>query len=150
MKKILVLFLLLMVGAGMSYALPFDKYTINRSELPQEAQEMLDTYFPKAKIGMIKIDKHLLKKPDYEVRLTNGTTIEFSNKGKWREVDCKTREVPQGLISKPIRNYVSKNFPDVKIVKIEKKSSGYIVELSDDVELKFDLLGIFKGVKIED
>ena len=99
---------------------------------------------------MINVDKHLLKKTDYDVRLVNGTTIEFSNSGKWTEVDCKSREVPQGIIMKPIRNYVAKTFSDVKIVKIEKKSSGYEVKLSDGVELKFNLVGQFKSVKMDD
>ena len=99
---------------------------------------------------MIKVDKHLLKKTDYDVRLVNGTTIEFSNAGKWTSVDCKTKEVPEGLIPKTIRNYVNKNFKDLKIVKIEKKSSGYEIGLSDGVELKFNLLGQYKGAKIEE
>lgn len=128
-----------------------DKYTLDRSNLPQEAQEMLDKYFPKAKVGMIKVDRHLLKKTDYDVKLVNGTKIEFSNKGKWTSVDCKTREVPEGLVMKPIRNYVNKNFADQKIVKINKKSSGYEVTLSDGVELKFNLLGSFtKILSIDD
>ena len=37
---------------------------------------MITTYFPKAKISMIKVDKHLLKKTDYDVKLVNGTKIE--------------------------------------------------------------------------
>ena len=148
MKKLLLTLLLILTTAGMANA--FDKYTINRDELPQKAQDFISEYFPKAKIGLIKVDKHLLKKTDYDVRLVNGTTIEFSNSGKWTEVDCKSREVPQGIIMKPIRNYVAKTFSDVKIVKIEKKSSGYEVKLSDGVELKFNLVGQFKSVKMDD
>ncbi len=148
MKKILILFTLLLLSVGAASA--FDKYTINRDALPEAARAMLDEYFPKAKVGMIKVDKHLLKKTDYDVRLVNGTKIEFSNAGKWTSVDCKTREVPSGLIPKTIRNYVSKNFSDVKIVKIEKKSTKYEVGLSDGVELQFNLLGQFKGVKMDD
>lgn len=140
--------LMAFVFAGAARA---DKYTLDRSNLPQEAQEMLDKYFPKAKVGMIKVDRHLLKKTDYDVKLVNGTKIEFSNKGKWTSVDCKTREVPEGLVMKPIRNYVNKNFADQKIVKINKKSSGYEVTLSDGVELKFNLLGSFtKILSIDD
>lgn len=140
--------LMAFVFAGAARA---DKYTLDRSNLPQEAQEMLDKYFPKAKVGMIKVDRHLLKKTDYDVKLVNGTKIEFSNKGKWTSVDCKTREVPEGLVMKPIRNYVNKNFADQKIVKIKKKSSGYEVTLSDGVELKFNLLGSFtKILSIDD
>ena len=148
MKKFILTLLTILIGTGLSFA--FDKYTINRDELPQTAQDMLQQYFPKAKIGMIKVDKHLLKKTDYDVRLVNGTTIEFSNAGKWTSVDCKTKEVPEGLIPKTIRNYVNKNFKDLKIVKIEKKSSGYEIGLSDGVELKFNLLGQYKGAKIEE
>lgn len=140
--------LMAFVFAGAARA---DKYTLDRSNLPQEAQEMLDKYFPKAKVGMIKVDRHLLKKTDYDVKLVSGTKIEFSNKGKWTSVDCKTREVPEGLVMKPIRNYVNKNFADQKIVKIKKKSSGYEVTLSDGVELKFNLLGSFtKILSIDD
>lgn len=127
-----------------------DSYTIKREQLPEEAQQMLEKYFPKAKIGMIKIDRHLLKKTDYDVRLVNGTTIEFNNSGKWTSVDCKSREVPEGLVTKTIRNYIQKNYADIKIVKVKKKSSGYEIGLSDGVDLKFNLLGQFKGVKMEE
>ncbi|MCI8999107.1 MAG: hypothetical protein HFJ95_08965 [Muribaculaceae bacterium] len=148
MKKLITAFFMILLAVGAASA--FDKYTINRDELPEAAQNMLKEYFPKAKVGMIKVDRHLLKKTDYDVRLVNGTTIEFSNAGKWTSVDCKSREVPEGLISRPIRNYVKKNFSDVKIVKIKKKSSGFEVGLSDGVDLKFNLLGQFKGVKLEE
>ena len=70
MKRFIICFVALMMGIGLIYA---DKYTINRDNLPQAAQEMLKEYFPKAKVGMIKVDKHLLKKTDYDVRLVNGT-----------------------------------------------------------------------------
>lgn len=123
-----------------------DKYTINRDALPQTAREMLDTHFPKAKIGMIKVDRHLLKKTDYDVRLVNGSTIEFNNSGKWTSVNCKSREVPSGLIPQTIRKYVSKNYPDVKIVKISKTVSKYEIGLSDGVGLRFTPLGQFKGI----
>jgi len=149
MKKLLLFMLVAVCSVGAANAI-IDKYVINRENLPEQAQAMLNEYFPKAKVSMIKIDKHLLKKTDYDVKLTNGTKIEFNNAGKWTSVDCKTREVPEGLILKPIRNYVKKNFPDTKIVKIEKKSSGYEIELSDDVELKFNLLGGFKSMKLDD
>lgn len=146
MKKIILTLLLIVAGFGAANA---DKYTIDRSQLPESAQEFLTKYFPKSKVGMIKVDRHLLKKTDYDVKLVNGTKIEFNNAGKWTSVDCQTREVPQDLILKPIRNYVAKNFPDVKIVKIEKDLVGFDVELSDGVEVKFDRLGNFKSVDMD-
>lgn len=149
MKKLILFLLLLITSAGAAYAF-IDSYTLDRKNLPEPAREMLDKYFPKAKVGMIKVDRHLLKKTDYDVRLVNGTTIEFSNSGKWKSVDCKTREVPEGLVMKPIRNYVTKNCNGAKIVRIVKKSSGYVIGLSDDIELKFNILGQIKNAKLEE
>lgn len=149
MKKLLIALMLIIGCGGAAWAF-VDSYVLDRDQLPEAARQMLSDYFPKAKIGMIKVDRHLLKKTDYDVKLVNGTKIEFNNAGKWTSVDCKTRAVPEGLIKKPILNYVKKNFPDVKIVKIEKKSWGYEIELSDEVELKFDHIGTFKGVKMDD
>lgn len=149
MKKLLLTMMLAIIASTTAFAF-VDSYTIKREQLPEEAQQMLEKYFPKAKIGMIKIDRHLLKKTDYDVRLVNGTTIEFNNSGKWTSVDCKSREVPEGLVTKTIHNYIQKNYADVKIVKVKKKSSGYEIGLSDGVDLKFNLLGQFKGVKMEE
>lgn len=148
MKKYVFLIMVLIMGVMSGYA--FDKYSVDRNDLPEAAQSFLKEYFPKAKVGMVKTDKHLLKKTDYDVKLVNGTKIEFNNAGKWTSVDCKTREVPEGIIPKTIRSYVKKNFPDVKIVKIEKSSTKYEVGLSDDVELTFNLLGQFKSMKMND
>lgn len=147
MKKF---FILLFAVVLVSLTASADKYTIDREALPEAAREMLDEYFPKAKVGMIKVDRHLLRKTDYDVKLVNGTKIEFNNAGKWTSVDCKTREVPSGLVLKAIRTYVQKNFGDLKIVKIVKKTSSFDITLSDGVELRFSRLGQFKGAAIGD
>lgn len=128
-----------------SAALPLDKYSINRKDLPQEAREMLDEHFPKAKVSMVKVDRHLLKRTDYDVKLTNGTRIDFSNKGRWTHVDCMKKSVPESLIPKAIRNSVSKKYSGEKIVRISRSSLYYTVGLSGGKELKYDRLGIFQG-----
>ena len=144
MKKFLFTLLALLTCICTSNAF-IDKYTINRENLPEEARQMLDEHFPKAKISMIKVDRHLLKKTDYDVRLTNGTKIEFSNKGKWTSVDCGKKELPEALVPKTIRNYISKNLSDAKISGIAKRNAGYDITLSDGNGLRFNLLGQYKG-----
>lgn len=150
MKKSLLLLLLVVTSAWAMSASIFDKYSLDREDLPEPAREFLQEHFPKAKVSMIKVDKHLLKKTDYDVKLVNGTKIEFNNAGKWTKVDCKSREVPQAIIMKAIRNYVKKNFPGTFVTSIEKKSSGYEVELNDGIELKFNRLGGFKSMEMDD
>ena len=128
-----------------SATLPFDKYSVNRKDLPQEAQEMLAEHFPKAKVSMVKVDRHLLKRTDYDVKLTNGTKIDFSNKGRWTHIDCKKKSVPESLIPKAIRNSVEKKYAGQKIVRISRSSLYYTVGLSNGKNLKYDRLGIFQG-----
>lgn len=147
MKKVLLFLTALLLSVGAAYA---DKYTISRDNLPAQAQEMLTKHFPKAKVAMIKVDRHLFKKTDYDVKLVNGTKIEFNNAGRWTSVDCKTRAVPDALVPKSIRNYVKKNFDGVKITQIERKLKGFEVELEDGIELTFDTLGNFKKMEMED
>lgn len=149
MKKILFILLAVILSASSAFAF-IDSYTIKRENLPEEAQQMLSEYFPKAKVSLIKVDRHLLKKTDYDVRLTNGTTIEFTNKGKWTSVDCGKKAVPEALVPQTIRKYVAKNYSDIIIVSIRKRNAGYDIGLSDNIELRFNLLGQFKGVKMED
>lgn len=144
-KKIIMMFAMVLTAVSAAMALPIDKYSINRKDLPQAAQEMLDEYFPKAKVSMVKTDRHFLKKTDYDVRLTNGTKIEFSNKGRWTLVDCKKKSVPQSLVPKAIRNSVAKKYANEKIVRISRSSLYYVVGLSNGKELKYDRLGVFQG-----
>lgn len=144
LRKIIIMIVMMVGAISVFAALPFDKYSINRNDLPEAAKEMLDEYFPKAKVSMIKVDRHLLKKTDYDVKLTNGTKIEFSNKGKWTNVDCKKKSVPESLVPKAIRNSVAKKYAGEKIVRISRSSLYYTVGLSNDRNLKYDRLGIFQ------
>ncbi len=147
MKKFLLTAIMVLVICLTASA---DKYSINRKDLPEPAQEFLTTYFPKGKVSMVKTDRHLFKKTDYDVKLVNGTKIEFNNKGEWTSVDCKTRAVPSELILKAIQRYVNKNFNGETIVRIDRKPLSFIIRLSDGSELKFDRLGIFQSMKMDD
>lgn len=145
MKKLLLTLMALVMTVTAANAF-IDSYTIKKDALPEEAQKMLTDYFPKAKVSMIKVDRHLLKKTDYDVKLTNGVKVEFSNKGKWTSVDCGKKALPEDLVPNTIRKYISKNFSDLKAVSIKKRNAGYDIGLSDGVLHRFDLLGIYKGV----
>lgn len=149
MKKTVIATIVALACAGTASAF-IDSYVIKRDKLPEEAQEMLETYFPKAKVSLIKIDRHLLKKTDYDVKMTNGTLIEFSNSGKWKVVDCGKREVPEELVPKAIRRWLNKNEPDLKVNMVQKKTASWLIRLSDGTVRKFDLLGTYKGIQTAD
>lgn len=148
MKKLMILMAVLILGIGQAFAK--DSYTIDRSKLPKEARTFLSTHFPKAEIRMIKIDKPLLQNPDYEVKFTNGQSVEFDRYGKWKEVDCESQRVPDAIIPKPVLKYINRNYSSAFITQIDKDSKGYDVELSNGIELKFDLSGNFRSVDYDD
>lgn len=50
MKKFLFVILAFIFTVGVSHAI-IDSYVINRDKLPEEAQKMLEEYFPKAKVS---------------------------------------------------------------------------------------------------
>ena len=80
--------------------------------------------------------------------LNDGSKIEFDKNGNWDSVDCKTQAVPNSLVPASIRKYVKTNFRGQKIVKIDKESYGYEIELSNKLELKFSKQG--RLIEIDD
>ena len=118
------------------------KKTITVTQLPAAAQTFIKTHFAGQNADYIVEDKGLLD-TDYEVRLANGTEIEFDEKGNWDEIDGNRNILPTAIIPKGIATYTTANYKGHNVVKIDKKRSGYEVELSNGVELEFDTAGKF-------
>ena len=74
----------------------------------------------------------------YEVVFADGSKVEFTRKGDWKDVDCRYNEVPAAIVPEAIRDYVSANYPDAKILRIERDANDYEVKLSNRLELTFD------------
>ena len=113
---------------------------ITFQQLPQKAQQFINTHFSGVEVLSATVDD------DYEVYLANGTKVEFTMQGEWKEVKCPGAAVPAAIIPAAISKYVKANFPNSTIVKIDKKYSGYEVELNTDIELKFDKNGNLVGI----
>ena len=75
---------------------------------------------------------------EYTVIFTNGEKIEFDGHGKWTEVKCKRSAVPASLVPQQIARYISSNYPDCRILEIERDEDEYEVKLSNYVEVTFD------------
>ena len=136
MKKLVFLFVCLFTLQTVAHA-DNDK-PIQVNQMPQTAQQFIKKYFADSKVALAKMESDFLYK-SYEVIFTNGNKVEFDKKGEWTEVDCKYGFVPVAVIPTVILKYVSTNYPDTKILKIERDSKDYEVKLSNRTELKFDL-----------
>ncbi len=113
--------------------------------LPQAIQSFLTEHFLKSTTFLYA------KKDDgeYEVKLANGTEIEFTLNGDLKTVEVLPgNSVPDSVILRSILSYVKSKYPYKKIEEYEKKTRGYKVELSGypELELIFDSNGNFKEI----
>lgn len=108
------------------------------TELPQTAQQFLDTHFADRKVVLAKKDSDLFD-ATYEVMFADGSKVEFLKNGQWKEVDCMNAPVPASVVPSRIADYVAQRYPDASVVQIDRDKRDYEVELSNRLELKFDL-----------
>ena len=118
---------------------------ISAEQLPANAMTFIQNTFPGQSISYAKYDKDFTK-ASYEVRLDNGVELDFDKSGAWDKVDCKYSAVPANIVPAAIAKYVKTHFPGAQIVKIDKERYGYDVELSNDLELKFNRNGQLKQI----
>lgn len=114
---------------------------VKKSELPQQAQQFVDTYFANVAIAYITKDFN-----SFEVRFSNGTEIEFDKNGVWTDVDCERTAIPEGIVPQAISDYVKATFANTFIVKISREFHHFDVELNTGLDLVFDKNGAFKHI----
>ncbi|MDR3056988.1 MAG: PepSY-like domain-containing protein [Prevotella sp.] len=115
------------------------------SALPQAVQSYLTEHFLTATTFLYAEQDD----DEYEVKLANGTKVDFYIKGDMKSVEVLPgNSVPDSVVLGAILSYVKTNYPDKKIEEYEKKTIGFKVELSGypELELIFDSNGNFKGL----
>ena len=136
--KFIMMALMCLLTSTASFA---DDTPIPVEQLPADAKAFVQTNFQNRKIIYAEKDWN-----SYECRLDDGTKIEFNKKGNWKKVDRKTLAVPEGIVPVTIQEYVKANFPGCLITKIDKERYGYDIELSNDIDLKFNYQGVLIGM----
>ena len=144
MKKLILVITAIVASVAMVSAA--EKVTRDVKVLPAEARRTLASAFSKVNVNHIKIDSNLFGKKEYDVILDDGTEIEFDGDGKIKEVEAGNKGVPTSLVIKPIRDYISKNYPGQKLIKLDIGTSDYEIELFNGIDLRFDRSGKFLKV----
>lgn len=95
-----------------------DEKEIGYTELPVQAQQFVQQYFSSAAYTYVEKEKDN-GKWEYEATLSDGTKIDFNNKGEWKSVDCKFSALPSGIILDVIAADIAKRYPSQQPYKIE-------------------------------
>ena len=116
-----------------------DYKTTDVSKLPQAAIQCLQQNIPNATVNLIKVDTSFLGfgVSSYDAYLSDGTEIEFDKRGQWTEIENDVA-IPQSFITDTLKAYLAKNFPNIRVTSLKKKPYGYQIELSNDIEIRFD------------
>ncbi|OCB71252.1 PepSY-like domain-containing protein [Flavobacterium piscis] len=145
MKKIIIIAVMFL---GFTISANAQK-KIEVTELPKPAQDFLKKHFSNREIDVVKKDAEHGEK-GYEVKLKNGTEIEFWKDGSYREVDGGKKPIPTAFIPAPVKDYVSKNHPNEKITHIDYGHKDLDVDLTNNIDLEFTKEGkILKDKKDE-
>ena len=114
-------------------------------QIPAAAQSFINQYFPGMDVVLVEMDDDDEGK-EYSVWLNDGTKVEFDLQGEWKRVGRKKTGVPVKLIPPTITEYVKAHYPADVVSKLSKKPYGYKIELSNDMDLRFDTQGKFLEV----
>lgn len=133
------IFTLLLIGSSL-FATAQQKG--KAAQLPKEANTFLEANFKGIQIQDVKKETEGTTFK-YEVKLANGTEVEFNNRGRWREVESKTTSLPTTMLQPSIGKYIQKNYPGAKITEIKKGTRFSFVEINDKDTLQFDSEGNF-------
>ena len=110
---------------------------ISTERLPEPAQEFIQKYFSNNNILQVKYEK--------DGREKRYNVLEFYKNGEWKNIECIASEVPNEIIPQTINNFVQNNHPNKKIIKIEKEKRYIEIQLSNDIEIRFNKSYTFIG-----
>lgn len=144
MKKIL--FILVSITLSLTACADNDQL-VGYDEFPVVAQTFIRKYFNPSDVSYIERERegmHL----EYNVFLKDATEIDFDHQGNLQSIDCRRNAVPEGIVPELITSFVSLHHPDQIIVEYAIGYRFLTVEISNGLDLVFDLEGHF--VRVDD
>ncbi|MBR5885331.1 MAG: PepSY-like domain-containing protein [Alistipes sp.] len=127
---------ILAISLALSFSAKAEERPIDVGQLPTTTLNFLSTHFASADVAFATVERELLD-TDYEVRLTDGTTLDFDGRGNWTEISNKRSGVASTILPSAVGEYTSAQYPGEKFIKVERNRHGYEVKLTNGLELHF-------------
>ena len=144
MKNFLFI-LLIIIASFILFDEVFGDWYIPINSLPKNAQLFIKQIYPQAQIW--SVEKDGLK---YEVKLSNGASIDFNGKGDWINIDGEYTGIPEHVLPSTILNSLKNQYPDAIIIDIEKEWGNYKIKLNNMMEIYISNTGQLIGQKWDD
>ena len=117
-------------------------------KLPEEATTFLAEHFKGIQIQEVKkINREISFK--YEVLLENGFEIDFSDRGRWEQLESHTMSLPTTMLQTSVSQYILKNYSNAKVTEVKKGNRFNFVEINDETMLQFDTEGNFYKILVD-
>ncbi len=131
MKKIIYIILSLLIVSIYTYA-----SSIALSEVPNAAIRFADKYFA---------DYYLYRATEmggtYTLIFKGGLKIYVNSYGDWKVISGSGDEISIDYVEDKVKNAIKKEFPDEKVINIQKKSKEYKIEFKSRRKITVDFEG---------
>ena len=136
-KKLFALLIITIISASNAFA----DWIVPISSLPQNSRSFIQQIYPDAQIWKVERDDG-----KFEVKLSNGTYINFDKNGDWNYI-ISDDMIKENVLPRNIANKVKsimKRYNNASIFEINKRINFYRIKLTNSLELcishKGDLL----------
>lgn len=137
MKKMLSIMAIAIAALVTLVSCEKEDVMIPAAELPSEVHSFLNNHFNGIEVRSV-IKDYDNSTYEFELYLANGTRIEMSRRGEWRNVENYQIGIPTTIVPAKILDYVEINHPDLLIIGIERERQ-IEVKLKSGIELVFNL-----------
>ena len=127
---------ILAISLALSFSAKAEERPIDVGQLPTTTLNFLSTHFASADVAFATVEREMLD-TDYEVRLADGTTLDFDGRGNWTEISNKRSGVAPSVVPTAVSKYVDSQYPGQKFIKVERNKYNYEVKLTNGFELLF-------------
>lgn len=125
-------------STGNFISMDVDDMPINPTALPVNILNYIQQNYPNDSIVSAALDDNV-----YEIYLSSGIELYFDLNGNLIYVDVDDDYINPANLPAAILTYIQTNYPNLTIVEAEIDEGMYVVELSNELALYFDMNGNF-------
>ncbi len=143
MKKLSIfLASLIILSASSLFA---DDWVVPPTALPQQATSFIQKVFQGSQIWKVERDGR-----KFDVKLSNGYSIDFLGNGDWVNIDSEYAPIPDAAFPPAVIQAIKSAYPQASVIDAEKEWGNYKLKLNNMMELMITGNGQIMRQKFDD